>query len=47
MLLSAWTDDWATVPTDEDLFYKLLQEKVAASDVKKTEGKALDFSGTF
>jgi predicted dehydrogenase len=47
MLLSAWTDDWAAVPTDEDLFYKLLQEKVAASTVKKTEGKALDFSGTF
>ena len=47
MLLSAWTDDWATVPTDEDRFYQLLQEKVASSKVKKTEGKALDFTGTF
>jgi predicted dehydrogenase len=47
MLLSAWTDDWATVPTDEERFYALLQEKIASSQVKKTEGKALDFSGTF
>lgn len=48
MLLSAWTDNWATVPTDEDLFKTLLDEKIASSShQKKTEGKALDFSGTF
>jgi predicted dehydrogenase len=48
MLLSAWTDDWANLPTDEDRFYDLLQEKIATSSAqKKTGGKALDFAGTF
>ncbi len=48
MLLSAWTDDWATVPTDEEKFYSLLQEKINSSNFeKKAEGKALDFTGTF
>ncbi|MBC8103302.1 MAG: Gfo/Idh/MocA family oxidoreductase [Cytophagales bacterium] len=48
MLLSAWTDDWAAVPTDEERFYQLLQEKIAASTFQKqSDGKALDFTGTF
>ena len=48
ILLSAWTDDWADLPTDEDRFYELLQSKVRDSqNVKITEGKALDFAGTF
>ena len=48
MLLSAWTDDWASVPTDEELYYKLLQEKIAASAVKKAGGsKSLDLAGTY
>lgn len=48
ILLSAWTDDWAAVPTDEERFYNLLQQKIAASTAeKKTSGKALDFQGTF
>jgi len=28
MLLSTWTDDWATLPLDEDKFYALLQERI-------------------
>jgi len=48
MLLSAWTDDWADLPTDEEKFYSLLQEKIAnSSHEKSTGGKALDFAGTF
>jgi predicted dehydrogenase len=48
MLLSAWTDNWVNVPVDEDLFYTKLQEKIAASNVKKSsEGKAMNFEGTF
>ncbi|TJY43931.1 Gfo/Idh/MocA family oxidoreductase [Cohnella pontilimi] len=31
MLLSAWTDDWAELPLDEDLFYNLLQERIRTS----------------
>ena len=47
MLLSAWTDDWASVPTDEDKFYELLQEKIRTSSVKKTVSeKAFDLTGT-
>ena len=48
MLLSAWTDDWADLPTDEERFYNLLQEKIQTSqNTKPAEGKPLDFSGTF
>ncbi len=48
MLLSAWTDDWAAVPTDEDKFYNLLQEKIRTSSVKKTVSeKAFDLTGTY
>jgi len=31
MLLSAWTDDWATLPLDEARFYALLQERIQQS----------------
>jgi predicted dehydrogenase len=48
MLLSAWTDDWAAVPTDEDKFYELLQEKIRTSSVKKAVSeKTFDLSGTY
>ncbi len=48
MLLSAWTDDWASLPTDEDRFYELLQEKVRSSTFeKKASGGPLNFTGTF
>ncbi len=49
MHLSAWTDSWVD-PTniDEELFYKLLQEKIAASKFKKETKEAnLDTSGTY
>ena len=32
MLLSAWTDDWVSIPIDDDLYYEKLQERVNASD---------------
>lgn len=48
MLLSAWTDDWASVPTDEEKFYSLLQEKIRTSSVKKAVSeKVLDLTGTY
>ncbi len=48
MLLSAWTDDWASVPTDEDLYYELLQGKIRESSAKKTVGeKSFDLTGTY
>ncbi len=48
MLLSAWTDDWVTLPIDEDLFYAKLQEKVAASTVsKEAKEKTFDLAGTY
>ncbi len=34
--LSSWLDKTVTLPIDEDLFYKLLQEKIANSKTKKT-----------
>lgn len=48
MLLSAWTDTWANIPTDSDRYLELLQEKIRTSTHQKSAGgKALDFSGTF
>jgi hypothetical protein len=48
MLLSAWTDDWVSVPVDEEQYFEKLQEKIHTSTVKKdTAGKAMDFAGTF
>jgi predicted dehydrogenase len=31
MLLSAWIDDWVTLPIDEDAFYDRLSERISAS----------------
>lgn len=48
MLLSAWTDTWANIPTDEEKYYELLQEKIKNSTFEKNaSGKALNFEGTF
>ncbi|XID94033.1 Gfo/Idh/MocA family protein [Paenibacillaceae bacterium WGS1546] len=38
MLLSTWTDDWATLPIDEELFYAKLQERIALSAAAAKEG---------
>lgn len=48
MHLSAWTDSWAELPIDENLFYDKLQEKIKNSTFKKaiTGDKALDVTGT-
>lgn len=35
MLLSSWTDDWATLPLDEERFYALLQERIQGSKAVK------------
>lgn len=35
MLLSSWTDDWATLPLDEERFYTLLQERINSSKAVK------------
>ena len=47
--LSAWTNTEVTLPIDEDLYYKLLQEKIANSKFEKTvhEQTQDDMSGTF
>lgn len=34
--LSSWLDDWVTLPVDEDLYYKMLQEKIKNSKGKKS-----------
>ena len=49
MLLSAWTDDWVTIPVDEDLYYEKLQERIANSTVSKdsSASKTMDVTGTF
>ncbi|EGL15845.1 MULTISPECIES: Gfo/Idh/MocA family oxidoreductase [unclassified Paenibacillus] len=48
MLLSAWTDEWAELPLDEDRFYGLLQQKIQASGaVKNAEEKTLDTTGSY
>lgn len=35
MLLSTWTDNWAELPLDEELFYTMLQDRIANSEVTK------------
>lgn len=49
MHLSTWTDDWVTLPADEELYYAKLQEKIQSSTFTKPEvvEKAMDFAGTF
>lgn len=47
MHLSAWTDDWAELPLDEELFYTKLQDRIAASTFRKEAANiALDVTGT-
>ncbi|ANS74439.1 oxidoreductase [Paenibacillus yonginensis] len=48
MHLSAWEDDWADLPLDEDRFHELLQSKIATSKYKKKtdESRTLDVTGT-
>lgn len=36
MLLSTWTDDWASLPLDEELFERLLQERIDQSKAVKS-----------
>ncbi|WP_163194628.1 Gfo/Idh/MocA family protein [Clostridium thermarum] len=48
MHLSAWTDSWADIPVNEDLFYDLLQERIEKSNYKKNvEERTLDVNGTY
>lgn len=48
MLLSAWTDNWVSLPLDDELYYQKLQERIKNSTfTKDAEGKALEFAGTF
>lgn len=35
MLLSTWIDDWVRLPLDEELFLRLLQERIASSSAVK------------
>ena len=48
MHLSAWTDSWADIPVDEELYYEKLQEKTKNSVFeKKVKDKVSDVNGTF
>ena len=48
MLLSSWTDNWVSIPVDEDLFYRMLQEKIESSTVSKEDRDTLmEVKGTF
>jgi len=49
MLLSAWTDDWVSIPVDEEFYYEKLQERIANSTVSKdsSASKTMDVTGTF
>ena len=47
--LSDWTKQEVTLPMDEDLFYKLLQEKIAASgkDANLESSQIENFDGVY
>ena len=49
MHLSSWTDQWVTLPLDEDLYYEMLQERIQSSNYRKTvrETGPADMSKTF
>lgn len=48
MHLSAWTDSWADIPVNEDLFYELLKKRIDESKGKKSAGEIdLEVKGTF
>jgi hypothetical protein len=45
--LSSWTDDWVTLPIDEELFLTKLQEKISQSKyVKVTSDQVFDITGS-
>ncbi|ASS64959.1 MULTISPECIES: Gfo/Idh/MocA family oxidoreductase [unclassified Paenibacillus] len=49
MLLSAWTDGWVELPLDDELYYRELQARIAASTAGKDQaaaGRTLDVKGT-
>jgi predicted dehydrogenase len=39
MLLSTWTDNWVSLPLDEELFYTMLQDRITSSEVAKNAEK--------
>ena len=46
--LSAWTDDYVTLPMDEELFYNILQDKIKNSTfVKKSKKATFDLGGSY
>jgi len=49
MYLSTWTDNWVTLPLDEDLYLEKLQAKIATSSYKKVATNTTNASleGTF
>jgi predicted dehydrogenase len=48
MHLSAWTDSWADLPVNEDLYYDLLQQRIRSSAGKKANRDMnLEVKGTF
>jgi len=50
ILLSAWTDAWANLPVDEELFYSELQKRIETSRYEKKVASAsavADLSDTF
>lgn len=49
MHLSTWTDNWVELPLNEDLYYEMLQERIANSSIRKTvkEIGPVDMSKTF
>jgi len=46
MHLSAWTDEWVSLPIDQELFESLLMEKIKTSEVKDIESVVLDVRGS-
>ena len=47
MMLSTWTDDWVSLPVDEERFYAELQQRVGTSRAKKAASGAMKVDGTF
>jgi predicted dehydrogenase len=47
--LSSWTDNWVSIPVDEDLYFEKLQEKIKKSKPKKikTDSNKKDIKITF
>ncbi len=47
MHLSTWTDDWVELPLDEQRYFALLQERIAASVDKNVASRTLDAAGSW